>query len=147
MYIFWMEKAPIWIRGTIMGFHNVEYLTQGYRYCFLTVKKWFWISCPRSEQVYRHGNHNYFKATFMFYHTDIYDRILGREQNHSSAYSSVFNSVSLPCVAYPDSKESSDKGKKILFFCLATQAEGIAVLECMLCSTAQVPIHVLLNTC
>ena len=24
----------------------------------------------------RHGNHNYFKATFMWYHTDINDRIL-----------------------------------------------------------------------
>ncbi len=52
------------------------------KYCFSIVKKWVGISC--AEQVYRHGNHNYFKATFMFYHTDIYDRILGRQQNHSS---------------------------------------------------------------
>ncbi len=51
------------------------------KYCFNSLKKWVWISC--AEQVYRHGNHNYFKATFMFYHTDIYDRILGRQQNHS----------------------------------------------------------------
>ena len=28
------------------------------------------------ERVHRHGNHNYFKATFMWYHTDINDRIL-----------------------------------------------------------------------
>ena len=27
-------------------------------------------------QVHRHGNHNYFKATFMWYHTDVNDRIL-----------------------------------------------------------------------
>jgi len=28
------------------------------------------------ERVHRHGNHNYFKATFMWYHTDVNDRIL-----------------------------------------------------------------------
>jgi len=28
------------------------------------------------QRVHRHGNHNYFKDTFMFYHTDINDRIL-----------------------------------------------------------------------
>jgi len=28
------------------------------------------------EVVHRHGNHNYFKATFMWYHTDVNDRIL-----------------------------------------------------------------------
>jgi len=28
------------------------------------------------RRVHRHGNHNYFKDTFMFYHTDINDRIL-----------------------------------------------------------------------
>jgi len=28
------------------------------------------------QRVHRHGNHNYFKDTFMFYHTDINERIL-----------------------------------------------------------------------
>jgi len=28
------------------------------------------------QRVHRHGNHNYFKDTFMFYHTDINDRIM-----------------------------------------------------------------------
>jgi len=28
------------------------------------------------DRVHRHGNHNYFKDTFMFYHTDINDRVL-----------------------------------------------------------------------
>jgi len=28
------------------------------------------------ETVHRHGNHNYFKSTFMWYHTDVNERIL-----------------------------------------------------------------------
>ncbi|XP_074662739.1 uncharacterized protein LOC141915194 [Tubulanus polymorphus] len=28
------------------------------------------------ETVYRHGNHNYFKSTFMWYHTDVNERVL-----------------------------------------------------------------------
>jgi hypothetical protein len=37
----------------------------------------FLLSMPQLETVHRHGNHNYFKATFfMWYHTDVYERIL-----------------------------------------------------------------------
>ncbi len=51
-----------------------------------------------SEQVYRHGNHNYFKATFMFYHTDIYDRILGRGTNimNKNLNALQFNNTKVP---------------------------------------------------
>lgn len=31
---------------------------------------------PALRTVHRHGNHNYFKATFMWYHTDVNERIL-----------------------------------------------------------------------
>merc|ERR550519_2640557 len=34
------------------------------------------LSITSLERVHRHGNHNYFKATFMWYHTDVNDRIL-----------------------------------------------------------------------
>eukprot|EP00092_Neocalanus_flemingeri_P017060 GFUD01018451.1.p1 GENE.GFUD01018451.1~~GFUD01018451.1.p1 ORF type:complete len:594 (+),score=175.32 GFUD01018451.1:101-1882(+) len=34
------------------------------------------LSLNTLERVHRHGNHNYFKATFMWYHTDVNDRIL-----------------------------------------------------------------------
>ena len=40
------------------------------------------------ERVHRHGNHNYFKATFMWYHTDINDRILECPGEPESASSS-----------------------------------------------------------
>ena len=36
----------------------------------------FLLKMPSLETVYRHGNHNYFKSTFMWYHTDVTDRIL-----------------------------------------------------------------------
>ena len=36
----------------------------------------FLIDMDSLKTVHRHGNHNYFKATFMWYHTDINDRIL-----------------------------------------------------------------------
>ena len=36
----------------------------------------FLLSMPSIETVYRHGNHNYFKATFMWYHTDVNYRII-----------------------------------------------------------------------
>lgn len=36
----------------------------------------FLLTMPNLQTVHRHGNHNYFKATFMWYHTDINDRIL-----------------------------------------------------------------------
>jgi len=35
------------------------------------------------QRVHRHGNHNYFKDTFMFYHTDINDRILEVSANNA----------------------------------------------------------------
>uniref|UniRef100_A0A8D8V6H5 Leucine-rich repeat-containing protein 7 n=1 Tax=Cacopsylla melanoneura TaxID=428564 RepID=A0A8D8V6H5_9HEMI len=35
----------------------------------------FLLSMPQLDTVYRHGNHNYFKSTFMWYHTDIHARI------------------------------------------------------------------------
>lgn len=31
----------------------------------------FLLEMPRLETVHRHGNHNYFKSTFMWYHTDL----------------------------------------------------------------------------
>lgn len=36
----------------------------------------FLLEMPSLQTVHRHGNHNYFKATFMWYHTDVNDRIL-----------------------------------------------------------------------
>lgn len=34
----------------------------------------FLLDMPQLCTVHRHGNHNYFKATFMWYHTDVNDR-------------------------------------------------------------------------
>ncbi|KFM78050.1 Leucine-rich repeat-containing protein 8A, partial [Stegodyphus mimosarum] len=36
----------------------------------------FLLVIPNLTTVHRHGNHNYFKATFMWYHTDVNERIL-----------------------------------------------------------------------
>jgi hypothetical protein len=36
----------------------------------------FLLKMHSLETVHRHGNHNYFKATFMWYHTDVNERIL-----------------------------------------------------------------------
>ena len=36
----------------------------------------FLLKMPLLETVHRHGNHNYFKSTFMWYHTDVNERIL-----------------------------------------------------------------------
>ncbi|KAG8199232.1 hypothetical protein JTE90_003659 [Oedothorax gibbosus] len=36
----------------------------------------FLLLLPHLNRVHRHGNHNYFKATFMWYHTDVDERIL-----------------------------------------------------------------------
>ena len=36
----------------------------------------FLLKMPALETVHRHGNHNYFKSTFMWYHTDVNERIL-----------------------------------------------------------------------
>ena len=36
----------------------------------------FLLKMPHLQTVYRHGNHNYFKSTFMWYHTDVNERIL-----------------------------------------------------------------------
>ncbi|XP_025104289.1 uncharacterized protein LOC112570191 isoform X3 [Pomacea canaliculata] len=36
----------------------------------------FLLQMPSIHTVHRHGNHNYFKSTFMWYHTDVYYRII-----------------------------------------------------------------------
>ena len=36
----------------------------------------FLLQMTSLESVHRHGNHNYFKSTFMWYHTDVNERIL-----------------------------------------------------------------------
>ena len=36
----------------------------------------FLIKMSSLKTVHRHGNHNYFKSTFMWYHTDVNERIL-----------------------------------------------------------------------
>lgn len=36
----------------------------------------FLLQMPQLTTVHRHGNHNYFKSTFMWYHTDLNDRVL-----------------------------------------------------------------------
>ncbi|KAK3591803.1 hypothetical protein CHS0354_007655 [Potamilus streckersoni] len=36
----------------------------------------FLLQIPSLETVHRHGNHNYFKSTFMWYHTDVHYRII-----------------------------------------------------------------------
>lgn len=36
----------------------------------------FLLEMPGIETVHRHGNHNYFKSTFMWYHTDVDFRII-----------------------------------------------------------------------
>ena len=36
----------------------------------------FLLNMPALKTVHRHGNHNYFKSTFMWYHTDVNERIL-----------------------------------------------------------------------
>ncbi|KAL3873670.1 hypothetical protein ACJMK2_036780 [Sinanodonta woodiana] len=36
----------------------------------------FLLQIPSLETVHRHGNHNYFKSTFMWYHTDVHFRII-----------------------------------------------------------------------
>jgi hypothetical protein len=35
----------------------------------------FLLSMKSLQLVHRHGNHNYFKSTFMWYHTDLNDRV------------------------------------------------------------------------
>ncbi len=36
----------------------------------------FLLRMSELDVVHRHGNHNYFKSTFMWYHTDVNNRIL-----------------------------------------------------------------------
>lgn len=36
----------------------------------------FLLDLKSLKTVHRHGNHNYFKSTFMWYHTDVYERII-----------------------------------------------------------------------
>jgi hypothetical protein len=52
----------------------------------------FLLDMPSLMTVHRHGNHNYFKATFMWYHTDVNERImeapglvLDEERRHEAA--------------------------------------------------------------
>lgn len=42
----------------------------------------FLLSMPSLATVHRHGNHNYFKSTFMWYHTDVNERILKVTRNY-----------------------------------------------------------------
>ena len=43
----------------------------------------FLLKMAALETVHRHGNHNYFKSTFMWYHTDVNERILAiNASNH-----------------------------------------------------------------
>ena len=41
------------------------------------------LRLPKLKTVHRHGNHNYFKSTFMWYHTDVTGRILPTHQLHT----------------------------------------------------------------
>lgn len=47
------------------------------------------------ERVHRHGNHNYFKSTFMWYHTDVNQRVIAlpRQTLPHNAFSSVNQST------------------------------------------------------
>ena len=42
----------------------------------------FLLKMPAIRTVHRHGNHNYFKSTFMWYHTDVGYRIIPSEGAH-----------------------------------------------------------------
>ncbi len=42
----------------------------------------FLLKMPNLRLVHRHGNHNYFKATFMWYHTDVNNRIMADPGRH-----------------------------------------------------------------
>lgn len=53
----------------------------------------FLLKMPSLQTVHRHGNHNYFKATFMWYHTDVNDRILA--VNGSPSHQSIHQPDSL----------------------------------------------------
>lgn len=45
----------------------------------------FLLQMPSIRTVHRHGNHNYFKSTFMWYHTDVYYRIIPVVGHHISS--------------------------------------------------------------
>ena len=42
------------------------------------------LRMPAIETVHRHGNHNYFKSTFMWYHTDVEYRIIPVAGTHNN---------------------------------------------------------------
>jgi hypothetical protein len=44
------------------------------------------LRMPFLETVHRHGNHNYFKSTFMWYHTDVNERILAIPGSNEFTY-------------------------------------------------------------
>ncbi|CAH1792032.1 unnamed protein product [Owenia fusiformis] len=56
----------------------------------------FLLQMPSLRTVHRHGNHNYFKSTFMWYHTDVNERILPVSGVHD---------YSAPRVTQPDSMQ------------------------------------------
>uniref|UniRef100_A0A1B6ICK5 Leucine-rich repeat-containing protein 58 n=1 Tax=Homalodisca liturata TaxID=320908 RepID=A0A1B6ICK5_9HEMI len=45
----------------------------------------FLLDMKQLETVYRHGNHNYFKCTFMWYHTADCDRVMPLRPNRTSS--------------------------------------------------------------
>ncbi len=48
------------------------------------------LRMPTLTTVHRHGNHNYFKSTFMWYHTDLTGRILPSNPSSEADYSPAF---------------------------------------------------------
>lgn len=44
------------------------------------------LKMPNLETVHRHGNHNYFKSTFTWYHTDVNERILAVSGTNDPSY-------------------------------------------------------------
>ena len=57
------------------------------------------LRIPSLKKVHRHGNHNYFKSTFMWYHTDVTGRILptnpGQEDVRNSLPPVNFEQINL----------------------------------------------------
>ncbi|XP_064484538.1 uncharacterized protein LOC135397119 [Ornithodoros turicata] len=52
----------------------------------------FLLDMHSLHTVHRHGNHNYFKATFMWYHTDINSRILAVTPSKAESHNGFRNS-------------------------------------------------------
>lgn len=58
----------------------------------------FLLDMPSLQTVHRHGNHNYFKATFMWYHTDVNGRILAERGAEAGPSNGGGTSASAPRV-------------------------------------------------